>query len=150
MSSEGSAQPSESEPKSTEPQAKQAGLGYIRFIILLLAVLFLICVIIQVFLAGMASLVDASHWQDHRAFIHYFEALPIGIFVLSFVGRMRGAVRWLGLTMIVFIGLQYMTAHMAGKVPAIGAMHPVLALILFWISIVTVKKAYFAWRNRNA
>jgi hypothetical protein len=149
MSSEGSAPTSESEAKSTEPQAKQAGLGYIRFIILLLAVLFLISVIIQVFLAGMASLVDASHWQDHRTFIHYFEAVPVGIFILSFVGRTRGAVRWLGLTMIVFIGLQYMTANMAGKVPAIGAMHPVLALILFWISIVTVKKAFLAWRNGN-
>ena len=114
MSSEGSAPTSESEAKSTKPQAKQAGLGYIRFIILLLAVLFLISVIIQVFLGRTASLVDASHWQDHRTFIHYFEALPVGIFILSFVGRTRGAVRWLGLTMIVFIGLQYMTANMAG------------------------------------
>ncbi|MFC5649796.1 DUF6220 domain-containing protein [Paenibacillus solisilvae] len=147
MFNRGSTAAAETEDNFTESQDKPAGLGYIRFIILLLAGLFLISVMIQVFLAGMASLVNASHWQEHRSFIHYFEIIPVGIFVLSFIGHVRGAVRWLGLMMILFIGLQYMTANMASRLPALGALHPVLALFLFWISIVAVQKAYFAWRN---
>jgi hypothetical protein len=127
--------------------AGQPGFAYIRLSLLLLSVLFAVCVITQVFLAGMALFVNPSHWKAHSMFIHYFEMLPIGMFILTFFGRVRGAVRWFSLVMIALIALQYATAHMSEVAPIFSALHPVFALLLFWISVVTVKRAYSVWRS---
>ncbi|BBH22708.1 hypothetical protein Back11_40530 [Paenibacillus baekrokdamisoli] len=131
----------------SQPVTKPAGAGYIRLIILLLASLFLISVLIEVFLAGMASLVNATHWKDHTTFVHFFEMLPVGIFVLSFVAKIGGAVRWLSLTLVGFIGLQYITVNLVDTIPMLAAMHPVFAIVLFWLSIVMVKKSFVVWRH---
>ncbi|QYR21229.1 hypothetical protein KZ483_26670 [Paenibacillus sp. sptzw28] len=127
--------------------ARQPGFGYIRLSLLLLGFLFAVCVAIQVFLAGMALFVNPSHWKAHSTFIHYFEMLPVGMFILTYFGRVRGAVRWFSLVMTALIALQYATVHMSQVAPIFSALHPVFALLLFWTSVVTVKRAYAVWRS---
>ncbi|MBW7455434.1 DUF6220 domain-containing protein [Paenibacillus sepulcri] len=130
-----------------EIKAKQTGASYIRLALFLLAAVFAVCVVMQVFLAGMASFVDSSHWQDHRSFVHYFEMIPLAMLVLTFIGPTGRTIRFLGFGMVILIIMQYLTAHMGGRIPELAALHPVLALLLFWISMIAVKRAFSAWRS---
>ncbi len=63
-----------------------ARLGYI-----LAAWAFALCVMVQVFLAGMALFVESSWLATHVSFVHTFEWLTIVLLVLAFVGRMPTA-----------------------------------------------------------
>ncbi|SFT19901.1 DUF6220 domain-containing protein [Paenibacillus sp. BC26] len=123
------------------------GNRYLRLTIFLLAVLFAACIVIQVYIAGMATFIDGTHWSDHKNFVHIIEPVPLAIFVLSFFGRVRGAVRWIGLAMLVLVMAQYATAHLSDKLPYFSAAHPVIALILLWLAVYTVKRAYLIWRR---
>jgi hypothetical protein len=96
-----------------------------------LAWLFAACLVIQIFLAGMATFVDALNWGRHSSFVHFFEYLPLPMLVLVFMARFPISLRWLTGSLLVLIAAQYATAHIGG-VPS--AFHPVSALALFWIA----------------
>jgi hypothetical protein len=93
---------------------------------------FLACIAIQVFLAGMAVFGGAANWGMHTGFVHVFELLPLVMVPLAFLGRLPNGLRWHPLVAFVLIGLQYALAQ-AGT-PA-AALHPVNALLLFWIAL---------------
>ncbi|NBD27544.1 DUF6220 domain-containing protein [Paenibacillus glycinis] len=124
------------------------GNRFVRLAIFLLALLFAACIVIQVYLAGMAVLVNAKHWRDHASFIHVFEFVPVGVFVLTFFGRVRGLVRWFSLASYLLVMLQYMTAHIGADAPYVSALHPVIAIAMFWMAVVTARRAYRVWRGR--
>ncbi|GGD87408.1 DUF6220 domain-containing protein [Paenibacillus nasutitermitis] len=130
-----------------EMRAKQIGTSYIRLAIFLLAALFALSVVMQVFLAGMASFADPAHWRDHRSFAYYFTPLPLAMLVLTFVGRTGKVTRYQSLGMFILIILQYVTAYMGDHMPMLAALHPVLALLLFWISIICTRQAFTDWRK---
>ncbi|HET7578752.1 MAG TPA: DUF6220 domain-containing protein [Bacillales bacterium] len=114
-----------------------------RFIYAFFAWLFFACVVVQVFLAGMATFGDASYWGKHMTFVHFFELVPIVLFILSFIGRLRGGLRWWPLILLALIYVQYITANI-GKVVStdfVAALHPVNALVIFWIAMVTAIRA---------
>ena len=97
--------------------------------------LFAACIVIQFYLAGMAVLVNAEHWRDHTSFIHVFEFVPIAVFILTFFGRVRGLVRWLlAGVLYLLVMLQYMTAHIGADAPYVSALHPVIAIAMFWMA----------------
>jgi mercuric ion transport protein len=99
------------------------------------------CVAIQVFLAGMAVFAGPENWGTHRAFVHLFELLPLIMLVLAFVGRLPLRLWWLTLGTWLLIFLQYLFIGLAGGlgIPAIGALHPVNALLIFWIALTLAR-----------
>ncbi|RAP74451.1 DUF6220 domain-containing protein [Paenibacillus montanisoli] len=119
----------------------------VRLAIVCLTALFAVSIAIQIYIAGMAVFIDAAHWKDHTNFVHIIELMPIAIFILSFFGRARGTVRWLPLAMFGLIILQYATAHLNAKLPYFSALHPLIAVILLWMSLYTLKHAYRLWRG---
>ncbi|GAA5063903.1 DUF6220 domain-containing protein [Haladaptatus pallidirubidus] len=112
--------------------------GYILF-----ASLFVLGILGQVFIAGMAVFVDPAHWNLHASFVHYIQLLAIIMLVLAILG---GLSRWLMLSPIVLfllIVLQYATAlGFSGSV--VAALHPVNALVIFGLASLTT---YKAWRT---
>lgn len=111
------------------------GLGYASKIYALLAIIFVICVAAQVFLAGLAIFVHPDHWLRHTGFVHLFEFIPVLMFILSFIGRMP---RWaVGQSAALFgvIFAMYFTANITPVLPWAAALHPVLAIFLFWSSV---------------
>lgn len=108
-----------------------------RFIFLCVAVLFVVCVTAQIFIAGLAIFTDSSYWHSHIVFVRIFELFPILMLILAFMGKLPVFLRWMCLLTLVMIFAQYFTAHFEGA----GALHPVIAAVLFWVSIVVAVHA---------
>lgn len=110
---------------------------YCRLAYSILAFVFLICIIVQVYLAGMALFGDSELWKYHRSFVPMFGSISLILFILGIVGKLNRTMIWGSLGLFVLISLQYITAlHIA------GALHPVLALALFGVSLVLVRGSY--------
>lgn len=101
-----------------------------------LAFLFLICVGVQVFLAGMAIFVSPVWWRWHTRFVHFFELLPILLLALAFVGRLPRGTRWLTIGVFLLLVLQYASINVGRDLglPAVAALHVVNALLIFWVA----------------
>ncbi|MCR2822275.1 DUF6220 domain-containing protein [Lederbergia panacisoli] len=111
----------------------------IRRIFALLSLLFLIAIICQIFIAGVELFADSSQWAVHKSFVVYFEFIPIVMLVLAFFGEIPKKLRWHSLALYIMIALQYMTVGLSGKFPYKTALHPVIAMLLFWLSIVVLR-----------
>ncbi|MCQ6561594.1 DUF6220 domain-containing protein [Paenibacillus mendelii] len=109
---------------------------WISFVFVCLAWLFVGCIVIQTFLAGAAIFDDPGRWSDHAAFVHLFEFVPILMLLFAFIGRLPNKVRWQTAALFVLIFAQYFTSH----VQIAGALHPVLALVLFWLSLSVARQ----------
>ncbi|CAG7607312.1 hypothetical protein PAESOLCIP111_00945 [Paenibacillus solanacearum] len=109
----------------------------VRIVYAWLAAIYCLCVIVQVFLAGMGLFVSSNSWQWHRTFANSFELVSVVMFALSFAGRIRGVLRWFPLGLFALTVLQHMTLQLfSGVLPA---LHTVNALLLFWMSLVLMK-----------
>jgi hypothetical protein len=113
-----------------------------RRIYLVIVWIFAICVAIQAFLAGMGVFVSPVNWALHKNFVHLFELLPVLLFILALVGQMPGTFRWLPVLMFVMLAAQYATAQISKSagMEILGAFHPVIAVLLFWISTVLIRR----------
>lgn len=118
----------------------------IRFLYGLLAAGFLVCVVLQVFLAGMGIFVDANDLDMHRTFANYFEFAPLVMFILSFFGQIRGSLRWLTLVMLAVGFLQHITVQVFSG--SLQALHTVDALILFGIAWFLTRRSW-SWLAFN-
>ena len=113
---------------------------------LVLAWLFAGCVAVQVFLAGMATFVDAARWRWHTTFVHAFELLPLLMLPVAFLARAPAAMRWLTGALFALIWLQYLTANIGGIA---AALHPVNALIIFWVAVHLGQRAWRVLREET-
>ncbi|WP_342389195.1 DUF6220 domain-containing protein [Salinicoccus bachuensis] len=112
-----------------------------RGIYLLLAVLFALCVTVQVFIAGMAVFDDPVHWMNHMMFVHMFGFnLPIIMLIFAFVGSMPRWVYWQLFGILVSVFLMYFTANIG--IDGINALHTVFAILLSMLSVWIVVKNF--------
>ncbi len=107
---------------------------------------FVVCVLVQVFIAGMGAF--GADWSYHVAFGHLLEPLPMLMIPVAFVGRSSWVLRLLPFLLIVLIGAQYALANTA--IPA-AALHPVNALLIFLIGLFMARRAWtaVAWRRKG-
>jgi hypothetical protein len=115
---------------------------YGRFIFALLALIFMVCIVTQVFLAGMAVFVD-QNWKPHTSFVRIFQFIPILMFAVSFIGRIPNRLRWSSFGLLIMIILQYVTAKAFSGI-WVAAFHPVIAIFMFWNALTIVKQS-FKW-----
>ncbi|MDF2670042.1 MAG: hypothetical protein K0R67_2348 [Paenibacillus sp.] len=113
-----------------------------RILFLGIAVIFAVCVTLQVFLAGLSVFVDPGNWAKHRTFVHFIEFVPFLMLIAGFTGRVGRALLWQSFALFAMIFIMYFTANFTSIVPEVGALHPVIALVLFWLSIRVVWKAW--------
>lgn len=103
-----------------------------------------ICIIIQVFLAGMALFDNPVAWGWHRTFVHMFQYISILLFILGILGKLSWKMIWGSLGLFALFNIQYYTAHGIA-----GALHPVLALVLFCWALALVRGSYQLLINRD-
>jgi hypothetical protein len=119
---------------------KSGRIRSVRFLYGLLAAGYLVCVVLQVFFAGLGVLVDSKDLQLHRVFANYFEFASVIMFLITFFGRIRGSLRWLTLIMFAITALQHITIlQFTG---ALRALHVIDALALFAISMHLAKRSW--------
>lgn len=104
-----------------------------------LSSVFVVCVLVQVFFAGMGAF--GADWSHHVSFVHFLEPLPLLMVPVAFVGRLSWGLRLLPLALVVLIGAQYAFANAA--VPA-AALHPVNALLILLIGLLLARSGWSA------
>ena len=109
-----------------------------------LSSVFVACVLIQVFFAGMGAF--GADWSLHLTFAHFLGLAPLLMAPVAFVGRLSWGLRLLPLGLLVLIGAQYAFANAA--VPA-AALHPVNALLILCLSLLTARRAWAVVAGRR-
>jgi putative tricarboxylic transport membrane protein len=117
--------------------------GYVLF-----AGLFVVGVLIQVYIAGMAVFVNPARWNLHASFVHVIEWIPLVMLVLSFPGRLPRELKLLPVGLFVLIIVQYATA-LGFSDSLVAAIHPVNALVIFGVAVVTTRRAWRETTDRH-
>jgi hypothetical protein len=116
-------------------------------VFLVLTVAFGFAVLIQIFLAGEASMIEPDDWASHIAWIHVFQWLSVPLPFAAYLARRSLGFAALNCFPMVIIGLQYVLIHRAieqTRAPLAG-LHAVCgALLIAYVGFVLQK-----WRQRG-
>lgn len=95
--------------------------------------LFLAGVVVQVFLAGL-SVFELTNWTGHAGFGWLLSSASLILLLLAFLARADTRTRWLALLLVVSALVQPELASARKEVPVLAALHPVNAMLLFWLA----------------
>lgn len=105
-----------------------------------LAWLYVASLLIQVFLAGLAVFNDPATFRIHVAFGQIVVGLlTLLLPIVAWLGRLP-SVR-LAVGVLLFYLLQTVLPEVRASYPAVAALHPVLALGLFWLAVRLASQA---------
>ncbi len=112
-----------------------------------LAWLFVACLVIQVFLAGLGVFRTAADFDTHRNFAFLFGWLTLIMLVLALVARLgRRLVGLTALTLVLF-ALQSVLVGLRGSTPELAALHPLNGFLLLFVAIRIALDARVALRQ---
>ena len=117
-----------------------------RPIHVVVAWLFVIGLLAQVFLAGMGVFDGASAFTTHRDTGYALTALPVVLLVTGLVGRFG---RWQAIAaavMFVQFILQSVLVFQRDSMPAIAALHPVNGFLILLIAIWLARDTWRAFQ----
>ncbi|MBO9599304.1 MAG: hypothetical protein J7559_15975, partial [Cohnella sp.] len=97
-----------------------------------LARIFAAAIAIQVFLAGLAMFWSSDQWASHTGFSRFLIVPPILMLIASIIARMPVSFRLSTVALIVLLVLMGVSAHLPSDVGYLSALHPVLALMMFF------------------
>ena len=116
----------------------------IRMLYLIVAWLFPVAILVQVFLVGLSLFTTQPYWDAHIALGHSIGLLPILLVILAYLGRLPSPAKRLAwLVLVVYLIQAEVFAAIRTAVPTLAAFHPVLALVLFALTMT------IAWRART-
>ena len=123
-----------------------------RVAYLVVAWLFIVSLLVQVFLAGLSLFVSGSYWDAHIGFGHSVPGLvALLLVVFALWGRFPRATILLTLLLFVLVIAQTeVFAAIRADVPLVAALHPVNALILFAIGVGLARRVWALVRVRPA
>jgi hypothetical protein len=124
----------------------------VQKILAILACVYVACLTVQVFLAGLGVFVSPIWFQRHKAFVHSFGWLDFGLLILAFAARSPRRIKRLVVTLVVLVGMQYSTILLRGPLHTllIGAFHPVSAVLLYATALALARGAWtLAWPPRT-
>jgi hypothetical protein len=104
-------------------------------------------VVAEVFLAGLGVFVAPGNYAWHAAFAGFVLLLSLLLLIDAFVTRWHGLLRWLPLAMFGLIVVQGATAAAAGSL--LAALHPVNALLVFWLALEVARRATASLRQNG-
>lgn len=94
--------------------------------------IFTIGITVQVLIAGLATFDNPVNWGYHISFARGLFFLPIVMALLAFFAQLPKKMIWRSVGLLgMVIGL-FFTAAISARIGILGALHPVIALFLFW------------------
>jgi Family of unknown function (DUF6220) len=108
-----------------------------------LAVVFLLSVVVQVFLAGAGIFASASWLSNHGILGHILPVIPLFMVILGLVGRLPRPINWLTVLLLVLVYIQPWFIYLGRGVgmPLFAALHPVNALAIFTLALYLLYRA---------
>jgi heme A synthase len=123
------------------------GVYWARVAYLVFAGLFVLAIIGQVLLVGLSLFGQMRMWALHRDLGHTVGVLLLPTLILAYAGRLpRPVKRQTWLLLGVYIVQAELFAVIRSTMPLPAALHPVLALVLFWLAVVVAQQAWAAVR----
>ena len=131
-------------PKGTDVRPLSLLVRMFRVFYALLATVFVVCILVQVFFAGMGAF--GADWSFHVTFGHLLEPLPLLMVPVAFIAGFSWGLRLLPLVLVVLIGMQYV---LAGAAVPTAALHPVNAVLILLIGLFMARRAWTAVARRR-
>jgi hypothetical protein len=121
----------------------------LRYLYAAVAVVFVVGVAIQVFLAGMFLFADGSR-DTHIEFGYTLTLVPIVVVVLAALARPGWRHFGLAALLLVDTWLQPTLVYFQDSFPFVAALHPVNAMLLFGLGILVARRAIALARSTAA
>jgi Family of unknown function (DUF6220) len=112
--------------------------------------LFVGCILVQVFLAGMGVFDGPGRFATHREFGYLFGWLTLVMVVIAIAGRLGRVLIGLTLLALVQFFLQSILILFREDQPAIAALHPVNGVLLLVVAIAIGRLALAGRRAQAA
>ncbi|MBN3881265.1 MULTISPECIES: DUF6220 domain-containing protein [unclassified Nostoc] len=127
----------------------QISRRWIQISFLIAAVLFNLCLIIQIFSVGLAYFYNSDWWNLHIWLVRGYGGLSLILLIWVFLIPFPRRVRNLTASMPVLLGLQFLTIHLQTSFP-LAVFHPLIGFSLFSISITLVHRtSHIVFPNHN-
>jgi len=114
-----------------------------RWLFLLMILAYLAAVLFQVFLAGMGLFGAGRDFELHRNLGYLIHLTPIPLILVAAVARVGQRLLLWTAALFVVQGIQPLLPMLRTDMPWAAALHPVLALVVFWLGATI---ALQAWR----
>jgi hypothetical protein len=115
-----------------------------RAVYLGLVWIYLAAIVVQVFLAGVGLFGAARDFEPHRSLGWILHLGPVLLLIVAFVARVGWQTIWWNVALLLTVGVQPFLPGLRNDVPLLAALHPVLALVIFWITLTIGLRA---WRR---
>ncbi len=122
-------------------------MSAVRRLHLVVAWLFVVGVVVQVFLAGLGVFDDPSMFSVHAGWGYTLELLPIILLVLALAGGLGRRLVLYPILIFVMFMFQSIFVSLRGDFPMVAALHPVNG---FGILLVGIAMARDAWLARTS
>ncbi|MEH2041757.1 DUF6220 domain-containing protein [Nostoc sp.] len=121
---------------------------WIQISFLIAAVLFNLCLIIQIFSVGLAYFYNSDWWNLHIWLVRGYGGLSLILLIWVFLIPFPRRVRNLTASMPVLLGLQFLTIHLHSL--PLAVFHPLIGFSLFSISTTLVHRtSHIVFPNYN-
>jgi Family of unknown function (DUF6220) len=114
------------------PAAGTPLIRWSRIAAMVLARLFTIGVVLQVFLVGLGFFEDLDYWDDHKSLGQSLGIIPVLLIVAAFIGRLPQRLIGMSVVLLVLWIVQIRLPDIDNGY--IAALHPVNAFLLFGLS----------------
>jgi hypothetical protein len=118
-----------------------------RYAYAFLAWAFLVGLVVQVFFIGLGLFADGKGIELHQNLGWILHLAPLLVLAAAAVSR-AGQRHWLSaLALAVVVFIVPILATMRDGSPVIAALHPVAAVLAFWLAIVVAQNSIAAFRE---
>jgi hypothetical protein len=118
----------------------------LRYLFLAVAVLFVVGIAYQVFLAGMAVFA-AGQWSSHVDFGYTVAMVPALLILTAWLAKAGRPTVWLATITLVVAIVQTALPLFREDAPWISALHPVNAMVIFGLAVVLARRAWAVARS---
>ncbi|MDY6937397.1 MAG: DUF6220 domain-containing protein [Cyanobacteriota bacterium] len=112
----------------------------------ILAILFNLCLGVQLLTVGLALFQSADWWQTHLWFARKYSVLSLILVGWSYWVVFPRRVRILSASLPIFLGLQFLTVRLQTPLP-LAVVHPLIGFALFSTSTTLVHRVGQIVRN---
>lgn len=113
-----------------------------RYLYLGLVWIYLAAIVVQVFLAGIGLFGLARDFEPHRNVGWILHLGPVLLLIVAAVARVGARTIWWNVALLVVQGVQPLLPGLRADLPWAAALHPVLALFIFWLALTIGLRAW--------